>query len=138
MRRGPFVLALFVALALSAFSTTARADGDLDNQDECVRGEPEALRSEAPTPPAPVASLPTDAQLCVRGGLGIDCQMHDPAEGPVPPAPSAHTLSDLASAPCPDVPALPELKSARAPLPPGVLGAPRPGFDRELFRPPRA
>jgi hypothetical protein len=136
MRRGPVVLGLLVVVALAAFSTRARAsEGDSNEEEFCMRGEPEVLRSEAPTPPAPAPSLPSDAQLCVRGGFGLDCQMHDPAQRPVPPSPSTHTSPDLASA---AVPALPELESARAPLPPAVLGAPRPGFDRELYRPPRA
>ncbi len=141
MRPAPLAFGLFVLVALCAIPTSARAESSDDDTEWCVRGEAERLESPRPLnqavlvlPPAPASSLPSDALLCVRGGLGLDCQVHDPAQSPTPPAPGTYAPPDLASA---IVPAVPEPAEARAPLPPGVLGAPRPGFARALERPPR-
>jgi hypothetical protein len=154
MSRGPFALGLFVLMALAALSTVARAAEDAGVDDApawCVRGiEPD--HSEA-RPERTLVSVPLDVLAlslgraragvpsatpdpltCIRRGLGSDCQVHDPADRPTPAPVRAFGAPDLASA---SVPAVPEPDAARAPLPPGALGAARPGFVRELLRPPR-
>ena len=150
MRRGPFAFGLLLVVALVASSGAARAaDNASDDPAWCVRGE-------ADRPDRSVLSAPADGQTqttqttqtiaggrqapaspadtCIKRGLSADCQVNDPADRPTPTAPRGFGAPDLAPL---IVPALPEPDQARAPLPPGVLGAARPGHVRELLRPPR-
>ena len=92
------------------------------------------LTATAPPVPRPLPLLP-DALLCARGGMAVDCELHDPASRPRAPAPTASATPDVVSDTVPEPPA-PDAMRLAAGLP--TLGNARPGFARGLERPPRA
>jgi hypothetical protein len=97
----------------------------------------EWMASPAPMPRAPGADDPgLPADLCFYGSLDDDCRLADPS---FPPGPSpGQELSTSRAAVAVDVPSLPRPDAVWRPHARTDAGEARPGFVRDLFRPPRA
>jgi hypothetical protein len=140
------VLCTATSSALAAEPATAPAAATTLSAEEaaCERVEvAEALVSSAldltataagAPVPRPLPLLP-DALLCARGGMAVDCELHDPASRPRAPSPPASATPDVVSDTEPEPPA-PAATRLAAGL--HALGSARPGFARGLERPPRA
>jgi len=158
MARGPFAFAVLVLVALSATASSAFAGEPPPGPEWCVRVDTPELssgaertgtdRSEklsehvlsddvisfaAPAPARPLAPGP-DSLLCVRGGVGPDCQVQDPAHHPTSPSWSFFAAPDLLLTLSLELPEPEPIAAARYFT---AFGAPRAGFVRGLFRPPR-
>jgi hypothetical protein len=157
MRPGPLALALLVLMATLAMPSLARAEdastssssdrnGGDDDQAFCTRGEPERVGSALMAAPIAaftmtlararqLAGTPAgDPLVCVKRGLGFDCQVHDPASSPAPLAFHPFAFPDVA--PVAEL-TLPEPDVARVAFVAARAAAVSPGFARGLFRPPR-
>jgi hypothetical protein len=133
---------LVLVVLCAAASTAVAAEPATPSAEEaaCERVEvAEALVSSAldltagPPAPRPLPLLP-DALLCARGGMAVDCELHDPASRPRAPSPSASAAPDVVSDTVAEPPA-PDATRLAAGI--RTLGSACPGFARGLYRPPR-
>lgn len=149
---GKLALAVLVLVATIAMPSRARAAEDSssssegDDQAFCTRGEPERGGSGFLSAPIAaftmtlararqLAGMPAgDPLVCVKRGLSIDCQVHDPASAPGPLSFHPFAFPDVAPT---DAPALPEPDAARVAFASARAPGVSPGFARGLFRPPR-